>query len=387
MLTLKNWKRRIHQLSIRQALGDGYDDFKREFILINIHRIKVLIAVMILLFAVLLVVDYVNFTAGRWALSPGYKIIFYTHVSSLILLTIFAGYLYLKPVQTVGQVSRFDMRMNQLMIQLFCFHMTVIAMGDTFISGSIAAFMGSIFAIASFVFTSNLFALQLFSSNLILMICLLLYTSMKTGSGYSVQMMNAVIYTGISYLLSRLLFYYQLRDFSNRRLIKDQNEQLEKLAMNDHLTGALNRRSFLEKAQQELLRSERYQRPLGVVLFDIDYFKKVNDTYGHAAGDAVLVFISQIVKDNIRSSDLFARWGGEEFIILSPETDTNAITQISEKIRQLLETSKPENAPGVTASFGITCCTKNEKIDNVIHRADQALYKAKENGRNCVKVL
>lgn len=377
----------FHRLNTRKRLGDDYDDFIREIVFINITRIKILIFPMLVLFCVLILFDYINIKAGRWALSPGYRIIFFTHLSAQILLIIFSVFLYFNSIARSDQVKMFHRRINQIMIQLFCFHMTVIAMGDAFNSGSIAAYLGSIFAIASFVFTTNGFALQLFASNLILMIGLLLIAGGITGESYSIQIMNAVIYVAISFLLSRLLFYYQLRDFINRRLIRRQNERLEKLAMYDHLTGVLNRRSFLEQARKELLRSERYQYPVGVMLFDIDFFKKVNDTYGHAAGDSVLVSVSRAVQENIRSSDLLARWGGEEFIVLSPETDAGRIAAAAEKLRQVIEATKPDDGPGVTASFGVTCCQAQETVDEVIHRADMALYNAKDSGRNCVKTL
>lgn len=377
----------LKRYNARKFLGNDFEDFIREIVLININRIKILNFIMFFLFLVLILLDIMNFKDGKWEVSSGYQVIFYSHLSAIVLLLVFSGILFAIPVNSVNRIKPVHKRLNQIMIQLFCFHMTVIAMGDTLINGTIAAFMGSIFAIASFVFTSNGFGFQLFFSNLILMLILLLYASEMTGESYAIQMMNAVIYVTISFLLSRFLFYYQLRDFANRKLIKKQNQELENLAMHDHLTGALNRRSFLKKATEETTRSIRYQYPVSVILFDIDFFKKVNDTFGHAAGDAVLVSISRLIYSNIRSSDLFCRWGGEEFILLSPEADAQKIMKIAEKLRTLIEQNKPANTPEVTASFGVTQYRESEPFDKMIQRADTALYEAKENGRNCVRYL
>ena len=127
---------------------------------------------------------------------------------------------------------------------------------------------------------------------------------------------------------------------------------------------------------------------LSLIILDIDYFKIVNDSYGHTAGDKVLKLISKNLKENIRDIDTLARWGGEEFIILLPETNSEGAWHISEKIRMVISSlniiTNDHIKISVSASFGTSSMKKNDSTSTLISRADEALYKSKENGRNMV---
>ena len=164
-------------------------------------------------------------------------------------------------------------------------------------------------------------------------------------------------------------------------------EELEKLASTDKLTGIANRLRFDEVLKYSVDRAKRYKVSLSVVLFDIDYFKKVNDTYGHLCGDHVLKMIANIGKDTIRQSDLIARWGGEEFIILQPDIPTDKAYILAERLRHSIESYNFEGVGKVTVSFGVTKFNENDTSESFIKRADEALYLAKENGRNRVEVI
>lgn len=157
------------------------------------------------------------------------------------------------------------------------------------------------------------------------------------------------------------------------------------LALKDALTGIWNRQALDEVMEKEYTRWLRYQNPLSIVIWDVDYFKKVNDSYGHAAGDKVLKTIAQIFKQATRDADFIARFGGEEFMGIFPETRLEEALSLANKIREKVANSKfhYENKPvAITASAGLATFRPNDSIDDVFKRADKALYQAKDAGRN-----
>ena len=163
---------------------------------------------------------------------------------------------------------------------------------------------------------------------------------------------------------------------------------LETLAAVDWLTGLYNRRHFETLAQAELARSQRYMRPLTVMMMDIDHFKDVNDTYGHATGDRVLQALATVCLATKRDADVIGRIGGEEFALLLPETTDTAAAQFAERLRQQIRDCAPvvegEKLP-ITVSIGIAGATLTTSgIQPLLSNADQALYEAKHSGRNRV---
>ena len=170
-------------------------------------------------------------------------------------------------------------------------------------------------------------------------------------------------------------------------LILDQAEELKKMASKDFLTGLSNRRDFIEKSQQEETRFLRTRRPFAVILLDIDYFKQVNDTFGHDCGDIVLKGVAHTLETSLRQQDLVARWGGEEFICLLPETDFTGAMNVAEKIRISIssETHKCSTEEiKVTTTVGVAVYNGDEILHECIARADKALYQGKADGRNQV---
>ncbi|WP_373032593.1 diguanylate cyclase [Sulfurovum sp.] len=167
---------------------------------------------------------------------------------------------------------------------------------------------------------------------------------------------------------------------------------VEKESRTDVITGLLNRRAYSEMSFIEYQRLLRHQRALSVIIFDVDHFKRVNDTYGHDAGDYILKSVGSIVRGVIREYDYAFRMGGDEFLLLLPETNEKQASLLAERIRLRIENKKlvdeHNNKFSVTASFGIS---QNRKIDtsieNIVKRADKALYKAKERGRNKVEIM
>ncbi|MBI5945412.1 MAG: diguanylate cyclase [Chloroflexi bacterium] len=163
----------------------------------------------------------------------------------------------------------------------------------------------------------------------------------------------------------------------------------KELARTDPLTGINNRRCLIERAEHELDVAMRYQQPLSVILFDIDHFKNINDTFGHLAGDQILQQVTQSACAQLRSADVIGRYGGEEFVILLPMTNAEQALSLAERIREDVVASSlptPKGQACVTLSVGIVELSLFESLEDVLRRADEAMYAAKQAGRNCARI-
>lgn len=182
----------------------------------------------------------------------------------------------------------------------------------------------------------------------------------------------------------------QLRDEVEERKkiteeLKRKNAILDKMAVTDSLTGLFNHRFIIERLGQEIAEAKRYDFNLSVIMFDIDYFKTVNDNYGHQMGDKVLFEISETIKDQLRKVDIVGRYGGEEFLVICPHTDLEGILITAERIRKKIGTlTFGEENMNVTISGGVGTL-KDEDVSELIRRTDELLYQAKENGRNRIE--
>ncbi len=179
-----------------------------------------------------------------------------------------------------------------------------------------------------------------------------------------------------------------LSNFAN--IVCDELE-LRVIAQVDQLTGALSRRGFLDQAEREIARSQRYGRPSSLVMLDVDHFKAVNDTYGHGVGDQVLQKIAELAEIKLRPTDVFGRLGGEEFGILLSETSGEQAVVVTERLRKAISDQQMNLPDGravkVTASFGIAALTPNVTAAPAwLESADQMLYAAKAGGRNCTNL-
>ena len=175
-------------------------------------------------------------------------------------------------------------------------------------------------------------------------------------------------------------------DVTERKLME---EELTRQAHVDYLTGVFNRRHFMERAEQELQRSNRYGNALSLFMLDIDHFKPINDRYGHKVGDLVLTALAQWCRTALRDADILGRMGGEEFAVLLPQTDRATAIEVAERLRALVERSSVPLEGGLPirlqVSIGVSSMTASEdNIDVLLHRADTALYVAKNTGRNRV---
>jgi diguanylate cyclase (GGDEF)-like protein len=207
--------------------------------------------------------------------------------------------------------------------------------------------------------------------------------------------------TNGTYVNDQLIDEYLLRDgdfikigrtifkfLSGGNIENAYHEEIYRLTTVDGLTQVFNRRYFLEQLSREVSRAKRYRRDLSLIMFDIDRFKTINDTYGHLAGDYVLKQLATVIKGKIRCEDVLARYGGEEFAIVLPESDGASATQTAEKIRKIVEKAPfkfEETKISVTVSMGVAGCADVADAGELIKYADDRMYEAKAAGRNCVR--
>lgn len=202
---------------------------------------------------------------------------------------------------------------------------------------------------------------------------------------------SAALFMVVGYFFSKMIHSlfngYKKTQKEQQDELERMNKDLEIRAITDPLTTLYNRGHFNHCLKNEMARSKRYGSALSLIIFDIDRFKQVNDTFGHLAGDSVLKELSFLCLEIIRESDLLARWGGEEFIVLAPGMDRIKIVSFAEKLRILIEEHDFSIKTPVTCSFGVTQYSGEETKDEFVNRADKALYQAKQGGRNKVVSL
>ncbi|MBI5062579.1 MAG: diguanylate cyclase [Desulfatitalea sp.] len=185
------------------------------------------------------------------------------------------------------------------------------------------------------------------------------------------------------------------RVLKERRLTQERIQMLEKLkrlSITDGLTKLYNSRYFYNQLKIEIDRTTRYQRPLSLLLLDIDNFKEYNDTYGHLEGDKILIRLGQVIKSCLRKMDSAYRYGGEEFTVILPETEGDEAATVAERIRSAVETEhfypqKEDEPVAITISIGVTEFNWQEEIALFVQRADKAMYQSKQAGRNRVSCL
>jgi diguanylate cyclase (GGDEF)-like protein/hemerythrin-like metal-binding protein len=191
---------------------------------------------------------------------------------------------------------------------------------------------------------------------------------------------NSLLFT-LPIIIICIILFFAINEIEIR---KKTEKNLKSMAITDQLTGLNNRHLFEEKALEEINRSDRYNRPLSMIIFDLDYFKRINDTWGHPIGDEVLRKTAEITRKHIRKTDMIFRLGGEEFIILLPETNLIGAQKVAQKLRDALDSNIHPIIGKFTASFGVGERKKYESVKNWYKNVDQALYNAKNEGRNCV---
>ncbi|MCE1225233.1 MAG: diguanylate cyclase [Geobacteraceae bacterium] len=200
----------------------------------------------------------------------------------------------------------------------------------------------------------------------------------KAGSLLTVQVASQPMLKGGRVVGSVTVF----RDITEQKLLE---EQLRLMSVTDPLTGVYNRRFLQETLLKELYRAERHGDPFSLIMLDLDHFKRINDSYGHEAGDRVLRHVVTLIQKRIRSSDCLARWGGEEFMLLLPHTPLAAANALAETLLLDLREAEVSGIGRVSASFGVTTGQPGDTVERLEQRADALMYAAKQAGRNCVR--
>ena len=167
---------------------------------------------------------------------------------------------------------------------------------------------------------------------------------------------------------------------------KKREAEILRISTHDYLTNKYNRSFFDQRAKEMIQTKERYHHPLSLLMIDLDFFKKVNDIYGHMIGDEVLITVSDAISSILRKTDILARFGGEEFIVLLPETNLENAVVTAEKVRAKVEDTIFSHNIKITISIGAAEHEEGESLDDLYRNADNALYTAKESGRNQVAV-
>ncbi|MDG6773072.1 diguanylate cyclase [Thiomicrorhabdus sp. ZW0627] len=196
---------------------------------------------------------------------------------------------------------------------------------------------------------------------------------------YANFLKNSLVIEVLLLIISVLMYFYLSHQIYRHR-------RLKKMARTDNLTGILNRAMFKRALKDSIKSSHGSRQPLSMIFFDIDHFKKINDTYGHLTGDKVLKKVVQTIQAGLHHTDVFARWGGEEFVILLPDTTIEQAEGVAERLRKKLENLSDFEFK-ITSSFGVSDLQPHDTADSFMHRVDELLYIAKERGRNCVAAM
>lgn len=197
------------------------------------------------------------------------------------------------------------------------------------------------------------------------------------------DILTAVTFVVLSAIYA-LIAFFTLRIDAQQRRILQQNAELSHLSVTDSLTGAANRLGLMGRLGELISASHRFQHPLAVLLLDLDHFKAINDRHGHPVGDRVLQDFVATLRANVRGSDVVGRWGGEEFLIISPHMGLDNAIKLAEKLRLAIEQASFVQGIRLTTSLGVAELAPGEQAEGLIERADRALYQAKKNGRNRV---
>lgn len=213
------------------------------------------------------------------------------------------------------------------------------------------------------------------------------WISVKYDNVVDYALIKKIVASAIGILILILAWSWKISS-KNRQLQKAQeeiekkNKELNILATTDKLTGIFNRLKLDRLLEQELLRSKRYKSTFAIAILDVDFFKNVNDTYGHQVGDMVLQQMAKIIDKTTRDTDFVGRWGGEEFLIICIEINADDILKLMQRVRENIKNHFFANQTHISASFGVTLYKDNDNIETILKRADEALYKAKETGRD-----
>ena len=217
----------------------------------------------------------------------------------------------------------------------------------------------------------------------------IIFTTAHSESGYTLEaidmQVDGYILKPIDLRKLKTKLEFIIKQLNLKKEFTKQQKLLQLMAFNDALTGIYNRQRFNEELDREVRRFKRTKDPLSIIMFDIDFFKDFNDKHGHKVGDIILVEITALVSQHIREVDIFARWGGEEFMLILPDTLKEKALLVAESLRQRIENFSCGDGLHITASFGVSTTDVEDTTYTLEEKVDKALYLAKTKGRNRVE--
>lgn len=265
---------------------------------------------------------------------------------------------------------------------LFGLHLALIPQNEF---ASIHVYILVVFGIAAFVHLTPLESVLMFFPVYVLYYFLLPYYQYNREV-LPIFQVNAFILNFIACIFSAMVMRMRVITFIDKKVIMNRNVQLKELARRDSMTSLLNYEHLYKKLNEEIGRAKLYGSPLSVIMIDIDDFKQINDTFGHLTGDKIIIQVARVLIETCRSSDIIGRYGGEEFIIILPQTGLNEAKILAERIRSTLEHAKFEMGCTVTISGGIMEY-HGETAEELIMGADKSQYTSKETGKNRITVF
>ena len=367
-------------------LAEERERFHRELDFANFQRVTHLAWVFLGLSALFLAFDWVNFSRGLWIGTPAYRTLFQLHVLFALVLLGWTLSSSLFGPRSEEQVRPLHGHLTLAVLSFVLLWATAVSLTDQLIHGEISAFVMGCLAVSILgVFTLGP-SLALYVPALAFFLCGVIWLQDNLDSRMG-NIVNGITVSVLAWVLSRVFFRTRFRLFQDGLTIRRQQLELERMAVEDFLTGLFNRRYLHTYLAQEFARCRRHGRPLTVAIGDLDGFKAVNDFVSHEAGDRVLGSIAALLKDTVRVSDVVARYGGDEFVIVFPETPVESARVVCERVREALEGRVWEElGPDfhLTVSFGLCAELSLDNHEKMLSAADEKLHEAKQAGRNLV---
>lgn len=363
------------------------DGFHAEIVRTNFHRARLYSLVLFGVHMALIAIDLFRLFDGTIAVHRGYRLLFYAHLALAGVPAAFAVFAFSRPIDTEKTPSLAQDIAWRLVVVLMLLLSAAVSIADQFIHGQITVYVIGALGVSVAVYLPLRFAVTTFIGVHALFLAALSVVQTDQDS-FIAEIINGTLVVAIALVISRLLFVQFQHNYEHIQVIERQRAILARLAREDSLTRLPNRRSVLERVQEEFERGRRYGSVFSVAIADLDHFKRVNDKYAHAVGDEVLKKVARIFRSTLRTSDMVSRYGGEEFLFVFPESTLEDAKLACDKIRETVAAySWDEQQPGlhVTASLGVASSKEAESSTALIAAADRRLYEAKRAGRNCVR--
>ncbi len=364
------------------------DWFWREIVHIDLTRGFRYAIVLLVIDVALLVVDGIRLAQGVIPAHRGYYYAFLAHGALLgILVVVLVIYYFTRP-SSADAVTRGHAVLVFGLAAILLVFCTASTMIDQAIHGQITVYVIGTMAIAVAVYMPPQISVPLFMLNHAGFLAAMTFLQPDRATLMS-HYVNGSIVMILAVVITKLMFDSQRRVFQGMSIIQNQQHKLERLAIEDSLTGLYNRRYADSRLAQEFERSRRYDRPFSVAMADIDHFKRVNDTYSHQVGDEVLRQLAGLFRADIRAVDVVTRYGGEEFVIILPETTEATAYTVCEKMRWSVERHNWHviaDELAVTISIGVSGSNVADDLAGILRAADDRLYQAKHAGRNRVVI-